>query len=372
MTFLAVVFGLLLLLIILWDTFETIVLPRTVTRRIRFARLYYRAVWRGWASVARQLPDNEWRSGFLGAFGPLSLLVLMGLWAACLVVSFGLIQWGLGTRLIAAEPHPGLASDIYMSGVTLFTLGYGDVVHRTPLGRTLTVIEAGVGIGFLALVIGYLPVIYQAFSRREIGISLLDARAGSPPTAVELLRRHALARTMSALQPFLQEWEHWCADVLESHLSYPVLAYYRSQHDRQSWLASLTTLLDTCALLSLRFREEAEWQQALRWQAQLTYAMGRHMIVDLALIFDAPPISPAADRLPPEEWARLRAALESAGLPLLDSEQMQQRLAAVRRQYEPYVYALAERLLLTLPPFVLEIQTADDWQRSAWESLRHF
>src|SRR5207249_4041653 len=129
------------------------------------------------------------------------------------------------------------------------TLGYGDVVPTGAWGRSLAVAEAGIGFGFLAVVISYLPVLYQAFSRREITISLLDARAGSPPSAGELLRRLAQARSLAGVGPLLVEWERWAAELLESHLSFPVLSYYRSQHDNQSWVGALATVLDTSALL---------------------------------------------------------------------------------------------------------------------------
>src|SRR5262249_55504278 len=138
---------------------------------------------------------------------------------------------------------------LYLSGVTFSTLGFGDVVAVSPLGRLLTVAEALLGFGFLACLIGYLPVFYQAFSRREVTISLLDARAGSPPSAASLLLRLAQAQNVPAVVPFLAEWERWAAELLESHLTYPVLSFYRSQHDNQSWLAALTAILDTCALL---------------------------------------------------------------------------------------------------------------------------
>ena len=134
-----------------------------------------------------------------------------------------------------------------MSGTNFFTLGLGDVTPTTTSARVLTTVEAGMGFGFLALVIGYLPVLSQAFSRRESAIALLDARAGSPPTAAELLRRRGGRRPSPGR--LLNDWERWSAEVLESHISFPVLAFYRSQHDNQSWVAALTTVLDTCALV---------------------------------------------------------------------------------------------------------------------------
>ena len=121
--------------------------------------------------------------------------------------------------------------------------------RSTARARFLAVLEAGIGFGFMAVVIGYLPTLYQAFSERERTIGLLDARAGSPPTAAELLGRLAAAGRLPYVETFLQEWEAWSADLLDNHLSFPVLSFYRSQHENQSWLAALTVILDTCSLL---------------------------------------------------------------------------------------------------------------------------
>src|SRR5579871_2447876 len=358
MAVLATVAGVLLLLIVLWDAFETIVLPRTVTRRWRLARLFFVSLGKFWKAIVRPLAGGRWEA-LLGWFGPLSLLLLVVFWAFCLILSFALIQWGIGALLTAPEPHPGFGSYFYLSGTTFFTLGYGDITPRTPLSRTLAVGEAGVGFGFLAIIVSYLPVLYQSFSRREVGISLLDARASSPPTATELLRRHAEAGCMEALTPLLNEWERWASDLLESHLSYPVLAYYRSQHDRESWLAALTTILDTCALLSLGFEGDPPWQKPLLWQAQLTFAMGRHAVVDLALIMSTDPKAPEVDRLPMEDFALVRQILRSAGIPLADGAG-EKRLAKLRGQYEPYVNALSRTLKLDLPPWIPPTTTVDN------------
>ncbi len=195
---------------------------------------------------------------------------------------------------------------LYFSGTTFFTLGYGDVVPTAAWGRALSVAQAGLGFGFLAVVLSYLPVLYQAFSRREITISLLDARAGSPPTAGELLRRLAAGRGLAGLGPLLAEWERWAAELLESHLSYPVLSYYRSQHDNQSWVGALTAVLDTSALLI------AGVDGPDGYQARLTFAMARHAAVDLSMVSETPPRPPASDRLPAAALARLEESLRGA------------------------------------------------------------
>ncbi len=219
---------------------------------------------------------------------------------------------------------------------------------------------AGLGFGFLAMVIGYLPVLYQSFSRREVNISLLDARAGSPPTAAELLRRHAHNHGMDALHELLRDWERWSAELLESHLSYPVLCLFRSQHDNQSWLAALTTILDTSALVMVGI------EGACGEQAQLTFAMARHAMVDLAQIFSAAPRESATDRLSSSDLEKLRDGLQKAGLPLRDGPAANQRLLELRRMYEPYVHALAIYLYVNVPAWVPLTDKPDNWQTSAW------
>jgi hypothetical protein len=259
-----------------------------------------------------------------------------------------------------ANEGPGLSIYLYLSGTTFFTLGYGDVTAVHRFGRFLTVAESGMGFGFLALIIGYLPVLYQAFSRREVPISLLDARAGSPPTAGQVLIRLAQSHHMSSADGLLAEWERWAAELLESHLSFPVLSYYRSQHDNQSWLAALTAILDTCSLFIVTVKG------ADPYQAQLTFAMARHATVDLALVFKTPPLAPDPDRLSEDRRDQLRQRLHDAGLEMRDGPAVDARLAELRATYEPFINALARYFLFAVPPFHPEKPVADNWQSSAW------
>jgi hypothetical protein len=351
--------GTLLLGIVLLDAFETIILPRRVTRRLRLTRVFYRTTWHPFAAVARLVPAGH-KETYLSFYGPLSLVVLLILWASALVLAFGLLQFADGTpaQLPNGRYSNSIATNVYLSGSTLFTLGLGDVAPRGRIARVLAVVEAGTGFGFLAVVIGYFPVIYQAFSRRELNISLLDARAGSPATAAELLRRHQGPGGLDALQRLLYEWEHWSADLLESHLSYPVLAYFRSQHKNESWLTALTTVLDTSALLMLGVSGPCARQ------ARLTFAMARHALVDLAQVFGTPPTA-AEDRLPPAVLAGLHADLAALGLPL--AEKAEARLAELRSLYEPYAAALSRHLRHSLPPWRLESPRRDNWQTTAWD-----
>lgn len=354
----AIVLSVFLILGILLDAFEVVVLPRRVTRRIRFARVFYRATWMPSAALARRISSSRRRETYLGFFGPLSLIMLLSVWAVGLITGFGALHWALGSPLHQVEGQASFATYVYLSGTTFFTLGYGDLTPNAPLGRALAVTEGGVGFGFLALIIGYLPVIYQAFSRREARISLLDARAGSPPSAAELLRRHG--QSIRELDHLLRDWEVWAADLLESHLSYPVLCYYRSQHNNQSWLTALTAVLDASALVMVGM------EGAPKRQAQLTFAMARHAVVDLAQIFNTPPREPVPERLPPAELIRLRAVLAAAGVKLADGAAADRQLSELRRMYEPFVSPLADYLFIPLPAWVPAPEIFDNWQTSRW------
>jgi len=301
-------------------------------------------------------------------YGPSALLLLFGLWATLLMSAYALIYFGMH-RPFSDPMHPltlwqRLESCIYVSGTTLFTLGLGDEIPSTHAARLLIVAEAGTGLGFVALVIGYVPVLYTAFSNREIQVALLDARAGSPPTAGELLFRHNFNGGHHALTALLAEWEKWCAQMLETHISYPILCYYRSQHDNQSWLAALTSVLDTCALLITTIEGPSTRQ------AQLTFAIGRHTLVDLGHVFRQEKTEQrlsreAPQRLGDEEFARLCDLLAQAGFSLCGDLGARERLNAIRLLYEPHACAMASYLRLQLPawapPARDETKRRDQW-----------
>ncbi len=360
MSILAVILGVSLILIVLWDAFETVVFPRRVTRRIRLVRLFYRTTWGLWSRAVRALRSRKRQETLLSYFGPLSLPLLLVFWAGVLILGYALLYWAPGNAVKTPEGTADFGACLYFSGTTFFTLGLGDIVPATGPARVLIVLEAGMGFGFLAIVISFLPAINQSFSLREVNISLLDARAGSPPTATEILRRHIRDHAEDALTRLLRHWERWSAELLESHLSFPVLAYFRSQHDNQSWLAALTAILDTSAFAITSL------EGACASQARLTFAMARHAIVDLALVFRTSPRQPPFDRLPPDSLGTLRGLLTSEGITLRKGAEADQQLADLRRMYEPYVHALSERFRLSVPPWIPEPSAADNWQKSAW------
>ena len=356
----SIIAGLALIATMLWEAFETILLPRTTTRLFRFTRFFFRALWGPWAALGRRLSPGASRERYLGLFGPLSILLLIICWAGGIIVGFGLVQWSL---LPGSHGLDELETSVYLSGTTFFTLGLGDVKPETPWARLAAMTEAGLGFGFLASIISYLPVIYAAFSLREVIILRLDVRAGSPPSAAELLRQHNHRGDAGDLEALLRDFEQWAAQVLESHLSYPILCFYRSQHRDQSWLAALTTILDTCALLlvGVNGRESR--------QAPMTFALARRALIDIAHIFRGsaarPPAPPA--RLPPGELTRLRDLLV-ADARLLAGSDADEKLRRLRATYEPTAHSLSEYLLMPLPPWMPSAETGAE-PTSAAEQL---
>ncbi len=357
---LSFVIGLVCIFSALLDAFQTVILPRRATGRFRLTRLFYVFTWTPWSAIAARIKDAKRRETAFSFYGPLSLVFLIVAWAGGLVAGFALMYYGLGTPFNdSASLGYGLRTDLYVSGTTFFTLGLGDVVPRNQWTRELIVLEAGTGLGFVALVIGYFPVLYGAFSRREVSISLLDARAGSPPTAVELLKRHSFQGGDAALTLLLEEWERWAAELMESHISYPLLCYFRSQHTNQSWLSALTSILDACALLV------AGVQGHPARQAQLTFAMARHALVDLSQVFSQAPVAPAQDRLPPERFDALYKLLCQSGVSVCRDPGSMGRLKQMRGLYESHAEAMSRYLCMTLPPWFDERPHKDNWQTVA-------
>jgi len=364
----SIVFGIAIIWVVLLDAFETVVLPRRVLRNFKLTAYFYRRTWVPWRGIARRIKKPSRQQNFLGYFGPLSLILLLGVWAAGLIFGFALVQYGSGGHEQLSGEKINFGKILYHSGETFFTLGYGDIVPTSAAARALSVVEAGMGFAFLGVVIGYIPVVYSAFSRREIQISMLDARAGSPPSAAELLTRLA-GRTgdpgveQPVIDEVLRDWERWAAELLEGQISYPVLSYFRSQHSNQSWVGALTTMLDVCSLVLTGI------EGVQSGQAKLTFAMARHAAVDLAQVVNARYDAAWPDRLPEEEFERLRSTLQGAGLQAKSDDAARAKLARLRGMYEPYVHATARNLMLTLPPWIHPDKARDNWQTGPWDRL---
>ena len=362
------VFGLIIIWSVLLDAFETVVLPRRVTRHFKLTAWFYRRTWIPWRGIARRIKTTSRQQNFLGYFGPLLLILLLGFWAAGLIFGFAIIQYGIGGHEQLNQEPLTFGRILYHSGETFFTLGYGDIVPTSGGARALSVIEAGMGFAFLGVVIGYIPVVYASFSRREIQISMLDARAGSPPSAAELLLRLAGRSEdpgvdQRVLDEVLRDWERWAGELLESHISYPVLSFFRSQHSNQSWVGALTTMLDVTSLVLTGI------EGVHPGQAKLTFAMARHAAVDLAQVVNARYDPAAPERLAEKDLIALRDALATAGLRLRSDEYGQDKLTKLRSMYEPYVHSIGRNLMLTLPLWRYEQKMRDNWQAGPWDRL---
>ena len=364
----AAIGGVAIILSVLLDAFETVVLPRRVTRQFKLTAWFYRRTWLPWRRMAARIKSPSRQQNFLGYFGPLSLLMLLFFWAAGLILGFALIQYGVGGHEQLSGERLTFGKIIYHSGETFFTLGYGDIVPTSAAARALSVLEAGMGFAFLGVVIGYIPVVYSSFSRREIQISMLDARAGSPPTAVELLVRLAgrsdgPSIEQRVLDEVLRDWERWSAELLESQISYPVLSFFRSQHSNQSWLGALTTILDVTSLIMIGI-------EGLRpGQAKLTFAMARHAAVDLAQVVNARYDPGDPERLQDADFERLCNVLAAAGLKLRDDAGSREKFDRLRSMYEPYVHSTGRNLMLNLPPWMQAEKTRDNWQAGPWDRI---
>jgi len=353
--------GIVLIFIILMDAFETVVLPRRIRRTFRIASWFYKDTWGFWTRVGLHIKSVNRREGFLAYFGPLSLIVLLFFWATGLIFGFACMQYGFGEHVSLGSEKITFWKVLYMSGETFFTLGYGDITPTNYAARTLAVMEAGMGFAFLGVVVGYLPVIYNSFNTREIEISLLDARAGSPPSAAEFLGRLGCCPEQTVLDEIFRDWERWCADLLSSHISYQVLIFFRSQHPNQSWLSALTAMLDVTSLIITGV------DGIHPEQAKLTFAMARHAVVDLAQVVNAQYSPHDASRLSAEDLSRLRAHLVRQGVNFYDGADAGDRIAALRVLYEPYLYSLSRRLLMTLPPWIPADHKKDNWQGGPWD-----
>lgn len=362
MQIIAGLIGVVLIALTLWDVFVVMVLTRRASRRLQlttFLTYIFRWVYR---AVARRVDDRTSRERYLSMSGPILLFARFGVWAVVVIFGFALLQWAAGSRIAAPDGSASFGTILYFSATTFFTVALGNVTPEALLPRILNILEAATGFLFLGLVISYLPVFYTDYSDREARLTMLDEWAGTPPSAGELLRRLGHDRALAALDPFLQDWEVWSAEVLESHLSYPILALFRSQHENQSWVAALAAILDVSALVLVGI--DGVNPRA----ARLTFAMARHTAVDLGQALGNPRQKVVLDRLPPGELARLRSMLKSHGVNLSDGATADAKLLELRGLYEPYINALSKALFMELPAWLPDEDAVDNWQKTAFFS----
>jgi hypothetical protein len=331
---------------VLWDGFATIVLPRTVAPTRRLSGRFTRWSWWLWSSVARRIRQPGMRLTFLAVYGPFSVMLLLALWGCLIIFAFVLIYHGLGPRLQSVAGPIGFGTLFYMSGSTFLTLGLGDVTSSDPLGRSFILLEAVSGYTFLALIITYMPLLDQSYGAREVGSLLIHSRAGNPPGAIRLLSHYSQADRSEVLRGNLREAERWIAETLQSHLSHPVLSFYRAQRLGQSWLVSLATVLDTCALLIVG----GEGLPAA--QARLTYRMGVRLLEDLMEALGIRVDRGYQVRLTEVDLPALIDATKTSRLAVTLGTGSALELLRLVRRYDAELVTLADWLVIPLPSWL--------------------
>jgi hypothetical protein len=320
---LQVIVGIAVVFYILNDVFQSVVVPRSTPARYRLTRWVVRPGWRAWRVIGLRTHSSGARERILGVFAPLVVVVLLLLWLSGLAVGYGLIFYGLRAQL-----HPAVQdfpTALYFAGTSVLTIGFGDFVATSGVARVLALIAGGTGLGTIALAISFLFSLYGSFQRREILIVTLDARAGAPPSGVNLLETMAKLGMIDDLPSFFGEWEKWAAEVLDSHLAYPVLAYFRSSHDNESWVSALGAVLDATTLVLTTVVDGP------RGPAKMMFAMGTHLVEDLARFFRIErDHDPGVERY---EFDQARERLATAGWSLLGPEESWVAFSSLRAQY---------------------------------------
>ena len=324
--------GLALIAAVLWDVFQTVVVPRPSPGRFRIARNLTKVSWRMTRAVALRSGDSRRRDGILGVFAPASVLLLLVAWVVTLLLGYGLLVYALRDEL--QPPPTTLAEAIYAAGTALFTIGFGDFVPTGTAARMISLVAAGTGLGIVALVITYLFSLYGAFQRREVLVVTLDSRAGAPPSGVALLETYARLDLVHELPDLFASWEVWAAEVLDSHVAYPILGFFRSSHDNESWVSSIGAVLDAATLVLTTV------EGVPRGHAQMMAAMGEHLVEDVAQIvgFENEPGAGIARM----EFDEARQRLVTAGYSLSEADLSWRLFGARRSHYAARLNLLAE------------------------------
>jgi Ion channel len=326
--------GLQFVLGILTDIFLTVVVPRRPPRTGRFLRISRYVVfrlWIPWRTLGLRMSSAEKREGFLGSFGALAVMMLLATWIAGLIIGYGIMLDGLREQI---HPVPEtLGASLYFAGTSLLTLGFGDYAAASGLARFITLAAAATGLGVFASVISLLFTLYGSFQRREVAVVILEAGASAPPSGVTLLETYALAGILDDLPRVFETWQAWAAEVLDTHLAYPVLAYFRSSHDNDSWISSLGAVMDAATLVLTSIEDGPKG-----W-AKLFRAVGGHCLEDLTQYFRLPvEVEVGLERSEFDEACR---RLAFAGFRLRDPDEAWDAFSRQRAEYAGRVNALA-------------------------------
>jgi len=326
----AVAVGAALVVFNLLDVFQAVVLPRAAGVRYRISALLVRATWPLWARYGMRIDDSDAREDFLGAYGAIALVGFLAVWGLGLIFGYGLIVFGLRADI---HPVPNFGDAVYFAGVSFLTIGYGDFTPTGGAARVVGLLAGASGFSVVAIVTAFLFQVFGAFQAREVFVITFGTRAGAPPSGLTLLETYRRLRIEDHLPDVFERGMVWAAAVLESHLSYPILAFFRSSHDYESWVAALGGLLDAATLRLTVVANDAPGH------AELFSTLGRHLVHDLGQYFELEgPAGPGVER---HEFETARARLAAAGFSLRDPEVAWRDFAEQRATYAGTLNAIA-------------------------------
>jgi len=326
MSTLAIIVGVILVVSVLADVVNTLVTTTTSTWRWWLTRVLYVNSWRIVAACGDRISNEARRERFFATYAPISVLVMLVAWVLQQVVGFGLIWWGIR----GIDGVDSLLDSIYFSGVVYFTVGFGEVVPVEQVPRFGALIEAFSGVLTTALVIGYLPALYSAYSEREQKLLTLDDGSEGRITPTNLVFSRTPDGDIRALDGFFEDWEAWMANILETHTTFPMLRIFRSQHVGQSWITALGLVADAALHAELTVDGQGRagyW--ALR-RASRVFAMlteGRDLSEYRKRLDKAAEADPSA-------LHDLYERMESHGFEMLPFDEAVEHSRALRRTYD--------------------------------------
>jgi len=356
---LAVVGGLSSVAGVMSSAIQTVILPRGAPSRIArvvfgFTRLLFQL------RIRRRAPYHT-RDRILALYAPVSLIMLLISWLGLTLLAFTAVFWGLHA--------PSLRDAFVESGSSLLTLGFA----RAPdlPATSMSFLEAGLGLILLAMLITYLPSMYAAFARREQLVAMMEVRAGSPPSAVEMFLRYHGIGWMDRLPDMWRRWEQWFVDIDESHVSFPALSFFRSSQPGHSWVTAAGAVLDAAALSASTI------DHAPDPDAELCIRAGFLTLRRIAGFFGIPydpdprPDDPISIRR--EEFDAVCEQLEAGGVPVrTDREKAWRDFAGWRVNYDKVLLGLAAITMAPWAPWSTDRvdMVVDELPLARWQKER--
>ncbi|GAC1425309.1 MAG: hypothetical protein NVSMB5_19590 [Candidatus Velthaea sp.] len=333
-----IVLGIAFIAITITDIFQSVIVPRPAGRRFRPSAYISRFGWQTWRAIAYRMDDNRRREDFLGTYGPLQLVVLLVFWVVMLIVGYGLVFFGLRDQL---RPAPDLGAALYFAGTSLLTIGYGDIIPAGGVARFVSLAAGASGFGVVAIVTTYLFAILGAFQKREAFVVVFTNRAGAPPSGLETILIHAKLGLEASLPLTMRDAQAWMAEVMETHIAYPTLTYFRSNHDNISWIGVFGALLDTSTLVITTLD-----LPAASGEAAITNRLARHFVNDFSNYFGFEP----GDDIGVEraEFDIVYDKLGAAGIALRPRDRAWEEFALLRSTYAERLNEIARWWLI--PP----------------------